>query len=274
VRRLLLIAAVATLSAAVAPAAIRAEFPVPRAQEEFQELLPFLTGWGRANAGEQELFKRWAMPYGPLDLQVQRATHEESDALRNYYLGVAGAAFGVDPKGLTTAFHCGPDCVDHRRQDLVVKLPRIKSLANDFRALKGVNVLSIWGLGDDCRINNLFRIMGQQRETRPSSVMGFVPSGVWRPVDDVDKYITALGAKSESVRHVLQEMRELSIAALVREKNNVVRLVRVGIGDNESGLLLLRKPGSEYSRGQKLPDGRKVQLLEPLESTVLFYETT
>jgi hypothetical protein len=72
------------------PQAQRQGFPVPRAEVEFRALMPFINGWARENHGDVELFKRWTLPYAPLDLQVLHGAPDEADTLRNYFFGLAG----------------------------------------------------------------------------------------------------------------------------------------------------------------------------------------
>jgi hypothetical protein len=249
-------------------------FPVPRAEPEFRKLLPFVHGWAQQNAGDEELFKRWSLPFGPLSIQVTKANHREASSLKHLYLGVSGAAFKVDPRALANSFHCGPSCVEYRRADLKSKVPRIEPLVSHFRALVRIRIIANWGMGDDFRVNELFRIMGQQNLTQPSPIMGFVPSGVWHPVKDADEYLKSLGANPAKVREILKEMRDLSLPALVVDTGTVVRVVRVGIADNESGLLFARGDAAPYNRGDKLSDGREVILIEMLRPGVYFYETS
>jgi len=248
-------------------------FPVPRAEPEFRKLLPFVQGWAQQNAGDEELFKRWSLPFGPLSIQVTKGNHSEASSLKNLYLGVSGAAFKVNPMALANSFHCGPSCVEYRRADLKSKFPRIEPLVSHFRALVSIRVIANWGLGDDFRVNELFRIMSQQNLTQPSPIMGFVPSGVWHPVKDAEEYIKSLGANPSDVREILKEMRDLSLSAIVVDTGSVVRVVRVGIADNESGLLFALGDAAPYKKGDKLSDGREVILIEPLKPHVYFYET-
>lgn len=249
-------------------------FPVPRAEPEFRKLLPFVHGWAQQNARDEELFKRWSLPFGPLSLQVTKANHDEASSLKNLYLGVSGAAFKVDPRASANSFHCGPSCVEYRRTDVKSKLPQIEPLVSHFRALARIRIIANWGMGDDFRVNELFRIMGQQNLTQPSPIMGFVPSDVWHPVKDADEYIRSLGANPAKVRGLLREMRDLSLSALVAETGSLsVRVVRVGIGDNESGLLFAQGDAAPYKKGDKLSDGREILLIERLKQGVYFYET-
>ena len=249
-------------------------FPVPRAEPEFRELLPFIHGWAQQNAGDEELFKRWSLPFGPLSIQVTKANHGEASSLKNLYLGVSAEAFKVDGLALANLFHCGPSCVEHRRADLKSKLPRIEPLVSQFRAVVRIHVIANWGMGDDFRVNELFRVMGQQNLAQASPIMGFVPSGVWHPVKDADGYIESLGVNPAKVREILKEMHDLSLSALVAETGSVVRVVRVGIADNESGILFATGDAAPYKKGDKLSDGREVILIEKLEPRVYFYETS
>ncbi len=249
-------------------------FPVPRAEPEFRKLLPFVRGWAQQNAGDEEFFKRWSLPFGPLSIQVTKGNHSEASSLKNLYLGVAGTAFKVDPMALANSFHCGPSCVEYRRADLKPKFARIEPLVSNFRALVRIRVIANWGMGDDFRVNDLFRMMGQQNLTQPSPIMGFVPSGVWTPVKDADEYMKSLGASPAKVREILREMRDLSLSALVADTGSVVRVVRVGIADNESGLLFATGDAAPHKKGYKLSDGREIILIEQLKPRVYFYETS
>jgi len=267
-------AAIILLALLASACEVRAQhLPVARAESEFRELVPFIKGWAQKNRGDLAMFKHWVLPYGPLDLEVRNGTHDEANDLRNVYLGVAGAAFGIDPRPLADSFHCGLDCTAFRRNDIKDKLPRIEKLVSSFRQLGQVRVLASWGIDDDFRVNELFQIMGEAKVTRPSPVMGFVPSGAWEAVERA-KYIGSLGTNPEAVQSVLAEMRSLSVAALVREDDQNVRVVRVGISDNESGLIFSNAQRSPYSEGEKLRDGREVTLIELLKPNVFFYETT
>ena len=127
-----------------------------------------------------------------------------------------------------------------------------------------------WGIVDEFRVNELYSINGQVRFTQPSAIMGFVPSAVWIPADP-DQYIRRLGADPAAIRSVIAEMGALSVAALVRDDVGI-RVARVGIGDNESGLVF--SAAAPYRRGEKLKDGREVTLIEQLRPGVYFYETT
>jgi hypothetical protein len=249
-------------------------FPVPRAEPEFRELLPFIQGWAQQNGGDEELFKRWSLPFGPLTIQVTKANHGEASSLKNLYLGVSAAAFKVDGLSLANSFHCGPSCVEHRRADLKSKLGRIGPLVSQFRAAVRIHLIASWGMGDDFRVNELFRVMGQQNLTQVSPIMGFVPSGAWHPVKDADVYIKSLGANPVKVREILKEMHDLSLSAIVAETGSVVRVVRLGIADNESGIFFVPGDVAPYKKGDKLSDGREVILIEKLEPRVYFYETS
>ena len=248
------------------------EFPVPRAEAEFRELLPFVQGWGAANRGDLELFRRWAMPFGPLDLEIREGTADEAEALRSFYLGVAGGVFGIDSAALAASFHCGNDCVKYRKGEVLRVLADLHGIVSEFRVCPGVRLIAQWGWLTEFRINDLYQIENQARLTKPSRTMGLVPSGNWMTVEDPEEFIRKLGADPARVRKIVSEMRAHSIAAIVREEA-YIRVVQVGIGDNEAGVLF-GGDAAPYKDGQKLRDGRRVIVIEPLKPGVYYYETT
>jgi hypothetical protein len=268
-----MVAALFLAMAAVPNASAQPRFPVPRAQQELIDMAGFAKGFGETHHGDADLFQRWALPFGPLDLQVGKATHDEASALRNFYLGYVGAMFGVNPAKLANDFHCGPDCTRARFEELAGNLPKIEQLVDGFKKLKGVNVLASWGIRGQFRVNGLFKVFDQTNVTAPSPVMGFVPSSSWAP-GDADKYISSLGTSPAAVRSVLAAQEALSIAALVREPGGDVRVIRIGIGDNEAGLLFPSGKQAGLTRGAKLPDGRQIVFIREVKSLVTFYETT
>ena len=261
------------LLAAALPAEGKPEFPVARAEAEFRGLLAFVDGFGKQNEGNVELVRRWCLPFGPMDLQVGKASHEEAASLRNFYLGFVGAAFGVDTARLAESFHCGEACVAGRRRDLEAKRPRIQALVDDFRKLEGVNVVAAWGIKDQYRVNDLFKIEGQTNVTSPSAELGFVPSSSWKR-SSFDDYLASIGASPAAVQRVLSALTALSIAALVRQADGAIRVVRIGIGENESGLVFSSPKLPPLKVGAKLPDGRQIKILRDLKKGVFFYESS
>jgi hypothetical protein len=272
-RRARLGLAVLLVVALVPGAWAQPRFPVPRAQQELIDLAGFAKGFGEAHHGDANLFQRWVLPFAPLDLQVSKATHEEASSLRNFYLGYVGATFGVNPAKLANDFHCGSDCTRARFEELAGNLPKIEKLVDAFKKLKGVDVLASWGLRGQFRVNGLFKVFDQTNVTSPSAVMGFVPSSSWTPAD-ADKYIASLGVSPAAVRSVLAAQEALSIAALVREPRGDIRVIRIGIGDNEAGLLFPAGQQSTLVRDTEFPDGRKIVFVREMKAHVLFYETT
>jgi hypothetical protein len=134
---------------------------VPRAKQELIDLAGFAKGFGETHHGDANLFQHWILPFAPLDLQVGKATHEEASSLRNFYLGYVGATFGVNPGKLANDFHCGPDCTHARFDELVGNLPKIEKVVDEFRKLKGVDVLASWGIKGQFRVNGLFKVFDQ-----------------------------------------------------------------------------------------------------------------
>ena len=253
----------------------RSGFPVPRAEAEFKTLSRYLVAFHETYPGDEELFRRWALPYGPLDLEVRRGNHDEANQLRNLWLGTSARTFQIgDPASLGNQFHCGEPCVSRRESDLREKLPKLRELVDAFRPLARVDLLASWGDADDYRVNDLFRIKARERAASASEEMGFVPSGSWQPVEAADAYVRSFGGDPDAIRAVLAALRELGVAAVVREPAGVIRVVGTGIGDNESGLLFLPEGAAGYAAQQKLPDGREIRFVLRFASDVQFYESS
>jgi hypothetical protein len=249
------------------------EFPIARAKDEFVKLLPHVEGYCGVVRGNVEAFRRAVLPFGPMDLYVAKGTAEEKSLIRNLYLGVVGGACGVDAASLSKSFSCGGECVEARRSELIAKLPQIKSLVKTFRSLRGIDLVSQWGIVGEYRINNVFTIMGQTHETEQSTVMGFVPSETWTPLTNPSQYLRRRGIPEVMFANFLRKVKDLSLAAVVREQR-AIRVVRVGIADKESGLLFLF--GSAVTSpavGDTTADGRSYVVVKEVEPRVVFYET-
>jgi len=141
--------AVAFVVLAAAPGArAQPRFPVPRAQQELIDLAGFAKGFGETHHGDANLFQHWVLPFGPLDLQVGKATYDEASSLRAFYLGFVGSAFGVNPAKLANDFHCGPDCTRGRFDELSANLPKIEKVVLAFKGVIGANCVR--SLGPSC----------------------------------------------------------------------------------------------------------------------------
>ena len=154
------LSASAALSMSMLLAATNAQFPVPRAQPEFARLGPHVGGYCRAREGDEELFRRAVLPFGPMDLTISKGTWVESDTLRNLYLGFVAVACKVDAAALVQKFHCGKACTVDRRNRLVGNLDQIRKVAKDFAKLSGVDLVSQWGIVGEFRVNNAYTMMG------------------------------------------------------------------------------------------------------------------
>jgi hypothetical protein len=250
-----------------------AEFPVARAEKEFEAAVPHVAAYCQGVAGNVSLFQRAALPYAPLDLQIRKARGDEANRLRNLWLGVAGAACSVDVAKLTANFHCGERCLFSRRADLRRKLPMLQALVKDVRAARNVRLLALWAPGE-WRVNDLYRTpAGAYNEARPSPVMGLVPSADWKRWDRLDAWMKASNVDRRKVEELLGRIEALRIAAVVRD-GDAIRVVRIGLGDNESGLLFGSEKAKPPKVGDALPDGRTYVAIEPVAPGVVFYETT
>jgi hypothetical protein len=253
----------------------RPSFPVPRAKQEFEALIPHLEGYGGSIRGNQKAFTLAVLPYAPLDLQVTKAnTHEEASVLKNFYLGIASAASGIDSAVMANSFHCGQSCVEYRKTDVVGKLSQISELVNEFSATSQLEVIAQWGIKDEYRVNNVFHMMGQTNESLPSSVMGFIPSDKWRKLDTPEKYLEEIKLSKPKFDVLLTKIREMSLAVVARTSEGDIKVVRVGIGDNEAGLLFLKNPSKKPKKGQKMLDGREYIYIEEIKPNIFYYETS
>ena len=253
----------------------RPSFPVPRAEQEFVALFPHVEGYGGAIRNDQKAFTLAVLPFAPLDLQITKAqNYEEANVLRNFYLGIAGAASGIDPTALANSFHCGKTCIEYRRSDVVGKLTRIAELVDEFDAARQVEILAQWGIKDEYRVNNVFHMMGQTNESVPSPLMGFVPSDKWRKLASPEKYLEEIKLPQAKFDAMLTKVKEMSLAAVVRDSQGNIRVVRVGISDNEAGLLFVKTPANKPKKGQKMLDGREFVYVEEIKPNIFYYETS
>ena len=217
-----------------------------------------------------EMFLFRAFPLGPLSLEVRRAaTPEEAKELRNVHLGIVAGACGLEADEVTEPFACGPECVTGRRQHLVSQLTRLRTVAEGFRRTS-LKVLAIWAPKGDLRVDDVFVLDGVVREAVPSAIHGFVPSGEWKDLESLDAYLGPRKVDGGAVLELADGMRGMGVSALVREGDRL-RVVGVGIGDNESGLLL--GAGSEPGVGSLAADGRRYQVVERVAPDAVFYET-
>lgn len=248
------------------------DFPVGRAKDEFLALVPHVKGYCGSINGDGEAFRRAVLPYGPMDLTVLKGTTEEAEILRNLYLGIAGAACGVDAQALATSFHCGRNCTAARKAELLAKIGLVKQAVRDFVALKGIEIVSQWGIAGEYRVDNIFVMMDQIKQTTPSPVMGFVPSESWTDVPDLRAYLRRKGVSEKIFDSIVLKLKALSLAAIVRDSQGT-RVVRVGIADNESGLLFLNVGAAAPTVGQRTRGGRRYVVVQELEKNLIFYET-
>jgi hypothetical protein len=262
-------------SAGMSIAQNRPSFPVPRAEQEFVALIPHVEGYCGAINNDQKAFTLAVLPFGPMDLQITKAqNYEEANLLRNFYLGIAGAACGIDPAGLANSFHCGKTCIEYRRSDVVGKLDRIGQLVNEFDAAQQIQILAQWGIKDEYRVNNVFHMMGQTNESLPSPLMGFVPSDKWRKLDAPEKYLEEIKLSQTKFDEMLTTLKTMNLAAVVRDSLGNTRVVRVGISDNEAGLLFVKSTSAKPKKGQKMLDGREYVYVEEIRPNTFYYETS
>jgi hypothetical protein len=273
--KLILPVALTLCSVAALFAQSKPSFPVPRAEQEFEALFPHLEGLAGSIRGNQKAFTLAVLPYAPLDLQITKAkTHEEASALKNFYLGIAGAASGNDAAAMANSFHCGPSCIQYRKSDVVGKLVQISGLVDEFSSIPKLELLAQWGIKDEYRVNNVFHMMGQTNESLPSAVMGFIPSDRWRKIDNPETYLEEIKLSKNKFEALLTKSREMNLAAVARTLEGDIKVVRVGIGDNEAGLLFLKHSSKKPKTGQKMLDGKEYIYIEEVKPNIFYYETS
>jgi hypothetical protein len=254
------------------PGATVERFPVAGAQKEFAALGPHVRGYCHPIEGDVEAFRRAVLPFGPMDLSVTKSDKADARILRDLYLGFVGAICRVDAGALVGSFDCGAQCVDYRQRQLGDRLDEISRVVDAFRGLSQVEVISEWGIPGEFRVNNVFSMMGQVNESIPSKRFGFVPSEEWKAIPDIDSYLSSRHVDKSAFESVLGKMYERSLAAIVRE-GEWIRVVRMGIGLKESGLLFLDKGARVPTIGTQANDGRKYAVVKVLRNGVVFYET-
>ena len=102
--------------------------------------------------------------------------------------------------------------------------------------------------------------------------MGFIPWDTWQHYSGVADYLRAKHVSEAAFQDLLKEVKALSLAAVVREKG-VIRIVRIGITNNESGLLFLNSGAPLPVVGERAEGGRRYVVVEQIEKGLVFYET-
>jgi len=271
VRLLVTLSLVARVSGASAQETGR---QAPPGGAEFDHLIPHIQEACAIVREKPGVWPYRAFPYGPLGLEIRKAkTPAEADRTRGFFLGAAAGACGIPEDLVTAYFFCGPACPGNRRDHLVGQLAAVKALKKEFEGWTRTHLISIWAPGDEIRINDVFFMNGKAREAIPSPVMGFVPSGDWRPWPSLAAYTRRIGIPEATIRDVTRRMRDIGLSALIRDRAGV-RMVGVGIGDNESGLIFPRPDAPQPRVGEQWPDGRKYTIVEKVAAGVFYYETT
>ena len=266
---------IALLAVAVFPFAARGQEAPPEVPggEELKALIPDLKAACAMVRANPEVWPYRCFPYGPLGLEVRKASAEEGLKIRNFYLGVAAAACKIPLEKVTAPFECGQECARNRRDHLVKQLPQLRAAVAAFEKIEGLRLLSIWFPKEELRVNDVFVMEGKVREAVPSAKLGMVPSGSWKPWESLQAYLTTLKTTEDRVRNLAEQLRNIGLSALVREKS-ATRVVGVGVGDDESGLLFLR-PGAPPPRvGDARRDGSRYSIVEKVGPDLWYYETS
>jgi len=73
---------------------------------------------------------------------------------------------------------------------------------------------------------------------------------------------------------MLTTLNAMNLAAVVRDSLGSTRVVRVGVSDNEAGLLFVKTPSAKPKKGQKMLDGREYVYVEEIRPNIFYYETS
>jgi hypothetical protein len=241
---------------------------------ELQPLLPHVFGYGASRKRDVEAFVRAVLPFGPLDIEVRNPQYFRSASIaRVQYLQALAEAFDLDALGIASSFLCGFPCVQSRKAQAVDRLDSLTLVVNYLRANESVQILANWGIIGEFRVNDVFRMMGQTFEARESQLAGLVPSGSWSAPIEMDSYLRKLRLVQAEFDNVIQLLKRLSFAAVVRCGTNCIRAIRTGIGASESGLLFLSTEARPPAIGDMWWAGKQFTQIEEIAPTVFYFET-
>lgn len=244
-----------------------------RGESEFRLLIPHLMDSCEVVRANPAIFPYRTFTFGPLGLEVRKANSAaEANDLRNLYLGATAHACRLQAERITDHFFCGPLCPPSRKAHLIRQPERLRTLAQSFRQINGLQLLSVWAPTDEVRVNDLFLLSGTAKEAIPSAEMGFVPSGVWKKWPSLAAYLDSIAVTEVQIEALTAQMRDSGLSALRREKEGI-RLVGVGVGDNESGVLLLNAGADRPKLSQPLADLKQLAILDKVADDLYYYET-
>jgi hypothetical protein len=251
-----------------------ANFPVPRAEAEFRELMEVPRGFAASGeASLEEIFLNF-MPYGPLSVQISgEATHDEISHLTNYYFGAACKILGVEPSRLSVVFNCGSECVEKRRDQIKHALDAWSEVARRFRAASGVELVGAWGAPVSFRVNDILKAGENVMIAVPSKVMGFIPGGTFQPRASLAEALQERRIKVEQVESLLSSMTKAGAVAVRYRRGGGVEVILLGLADNLSGVLFLPEGQSPPETKSEHENGSSYVLVEKLRKGAYFFET-
>lgn len=249
-------------------------FPVPGAEREFSRLDPIPKGAGADGPMDVGQYLALAGPFAPLDLQVTRGRASDASLLKNFYLGVCGAALQIDTARLAGAFHCGPGCTARRRAHASDRLGQLAELVRTLRKTKNVGLIAQWGRPGSFRVNEMFKLGSWVREAIPSPKFGLIPSGEWNEYATVELYFSTRGIDGPATLALVHQAEELGVGAVARLTDGAVAVLIVGLGDNLSGVLFQEPGQSAPQPGEQLQNGVEYKVVLKLKPGVYYFETT
>jgi hypothetical protein len=250
------------------------DFPVPRAEAEFANLMDVPLGYASQGVPPLDRVLGAMMPYGPLDLQITgEATHKEISDLKNFYFGVSTQILGVSPSILSVVTNCNKKCLTFRREDIAAKLEAWAAVAEIFRVAKGVHFLGAWGGQTAFRVNDVINAGERVTVAVPSAQMGFIPGGRFIQQASLNAALSERNIESAQVIRILEAMADAGATAVHYGSAGCVEVIKIGLVDNLSGVLFVADGQAAPAKGDEHPNGGHYSTIEKIAANAYFFET-
>jgi hypothetical protein len=99
------------------------------------------------------------------------------------------------------------------------------------------------------------------------------PSDRWEVVPNAKAFLQTVGVRRSVIDDLVSTLRELSLAALVRERGRI-RVVADGLGTAQVGVFVLDEGEVVPESGKRAPDGRTYDVVRPLGGGIFYYEAS
>lgn len=250
------------------------EFPVPRAEPEFIELLEVPRGFASQNDSSVVSILTAMQPYGPLDLQITgAATHKEISELKNFYFGVTTGILGISPNTLGVLIDCDKKCLRLRRNEIADNLPAFIEVADNFRSANGVKLVGAWGGNAMYRVNDVTQMGNMTLAAVPSVTMGFIPGGRFTEQASLQAALAEREIDPAKVTKLVDSMVNAGAVAVHYGTAGRVEVIRMGLVDNFSGVFFVDSGQAVPAKGDEHPGGGHFSTVERISDNAYFFET-